>query len=73
MLKTKLAVAREKIGETQETAAWRAGVPARSWEAWERIGEGRRTPSAVACAKILEAFPRLKLKDLTTDPYTEVE
>lgn len=72
MIETKLAVARRKRSETQEEAAARAGVPVRSWEAWERTGESRRTPSAVACARILKAFPRLRLEDLTTDPYVEV-
>lgn len=59
--------------ERQSDAARRAGVSVRSWQAWELVGDARRTPSGEALAAIMRAYPMLSVTDLTTDPYKEVK
>lgn len=72
MLKTKLALARERKQMTQKEAAQRAGVPLRTWQGWE-LRARRRVPDHLGVDAIRSVLPTLSRKDLTTDPYKEVD
>ena len=70
---TWLARARLLSGMSVAQAAKATGLNARTWEAWERIGEARRAPSGEAGGRIWLHFgPTLIGITLYSHPYVFV-